>query len=120
MQRWLDNGRISAPDPDLAADQYHHACLRLADHGLEHYEISNWSLPGHECRHNLTYWRNQEYLGLGAGAHGQAVGYRYNVVKQPRVYIRRMNTELTNGYPLSAAMAESHLFSIGARLCPIR
>jgi oxygen-independent coproporphyrinogen III oxidase len=47
-------------------------------------------LPGQECRHNLAYWRNEAYLGLGAGAHGQAGGYRYEVVKQPRVYLRRL------------------------------
>jgi len=108
MHRWLDNGRISAPDPDLAAEQYSYACRLLADQGFEHYEISNWSLPGRECQHNLTYWRNQEYLGLGAGAHGQAAGYRYSVVKRPRVYIRRMDSETANVYPISAANAESH------------
>ena len=37
--------------------------------GYVHYEISNWARPGHECAHNLTYWRNLPYIGLGAGAH---------------------------------------------------
>lgn len=108
MQRWLTNGRISAPDPDVAADQYSIACQRLAAEGYNHYEISNWSLPGLECRHNLTYWRNQEYLGLGAGAHGQAGGYRYHVVKRPRNYIRRMMSSEAGGFPVSAACAEHH------------
>lgn len=108
MARWLRNGRIPPPDPDTAADQYEAAMARLADHGFVHYEISNWAQPGHECRHNLTYWRNQEYLGLGAGAHGHAGGYRYAVVKQPRAYIRRMHTGAPHRYPLTAAVAESH------------
>ncbi|MDX1413168.1 MAG: radical SAM family heme chaperone HemW [Candidatus Promineifilaceae bacterium] len=108
MNRWLENGRINAPDPDLTADQYQLACQLLASQGFQHYEISNWSLPGYECRHNLAYWRNQEYLGLGAGAHGQAARYRYWVVKQPRVYIRRMETGAAVEYPLSAAAADSH------------
>ena len=108
MNRWLGNGRIPPPDPDLAADQYELASHLLAEHGLVHYEISNWALPGHECRHNLVYWRNQEYLGLGAGAHGSANGYRYEVVKQPRVYIRRMENVTAGSFPLSAATAAYH------------
>ncbi len=109
MQRWLENGRISPPDPDLAADQYDLACDLLAEIGLEHYEISNWAKPGLACEHNLTYWRNGEYLGLGAGAHGHAAGIRYEVVKQPRVYVRRMNTAVSPpSYPLTTAVARCH------------
>ncbi len=108
MQRWLLNGRIQPPDPDLAADQYELACTILAEHGYEHYEISNWAKPGLACEHNLTYWRNGEYLGLGAGAHGHAAGVRYQIVKQPRVYLRRLEENSVSGYPLSTAVAASH------------
>lgn len=108
MQRWLLNGTIMAPDGDVAADQYESAGQMMATAGYGHYEISNWSLAGRECRHNLTYWRNEPYLGLGAGAHGFAAGYRYQVVKQPRVYIRRMGDGEAFDFPLSAAIAESH------------
>ena len=48
---------------------YDRACERLAAAGYEHYEISNWALPGRESRHNLKYWRREPYLGFGAGAH---------------------------------------------------
>ena len=108
MHRWLKNGRISPPDPDLAADQYELASKMMAEAGFVHYEISNWALPSWECQHNLTYWRNQDYLGLGAGAHGQAAGYRYEVVKQPRVYIRRLAQKQSSHYPLSGAVADYH------------
>ena len=108
MQRWLLNGRIQPPDPDLAADQYELACTLLAEHGYDHYEISNWAKPGKACEHNLTYWRNGEYLGLGAGAHGHAAGVRYQIVKQPRVYLRRLEEAAAPGYPLSTAVAASH------------
>lgn len=108
MQRWLLNGRIQPPDPDLAADQYELACTILAEHGYDHYEISNWAKPGLACEHNLTYWHNGEYLGLGAGAHGHAAGVRYQIVKQPRVYIRRLQEAAAPGYPLSTAVAASH------------
>jgi len=56
------------PDDDIAAF-YESACKRLAEAGYEHYEISNWALPGFRSRHNLKYWRREAYLGLGAGAH---------------------------------------------------
>jgi oxygen-independent coproporphyrinogen-3 oxidase len=108
MQRWLTNGRMAAPDPDLAADQYELAVNLLGAHGYEHYEISNWAKAGRACEHNLTYWRNRPYLGLGAGAHGYAAGYRYQVVKQPRVYIRRIEAGESGRYPWSAAVADKH------------
>ena len=111
MQRWLQSGRIQPPDPDLAADQYELACTILAEQGYDHYEISNWAKPGMACEHNLTYWRNGEYLGLGAGAHGHAAGIRYQIVKQPRVYIRRLQEGIASGYPLSTAVAASHPIS---------
>ena len=111
MQRWLLNGRIQPPDPDLAADQYELACTLMAEHGYEHYEISNWAKPGFACEHNLTYWRDGEYLGFGAGAHGHAAGVRYQIVKQPRVYLRRLEETAAPGYPLSTAVAASHSIS---------
>ena len=112
MHRWLGNGQISPPDPDLAADQYDLTRDLLASAGFGHYEISNWARPGYESEHNLAYWRNFEYLGLGAGAHGHAAGVRYSVVRQPRVYIRRLTSgELASGYPLSTAVADTTLLT---------
>lgn len=108
MRRWLENGRFPPPDPDLAADQYELATKLMPAAGLEQYEISNWAKRDRACRHNLTYWRNEQYLGLGAGAHGYADGVRYEVVKQPRVYIRRLTETAPAGYPLTAAVAKQH------------
>jgi oxygen-independent coproporphyrinogen-3 oxidase len=98
-------GQFADPDPDLAADQYELAGEMLNQAGFDHYEISNWALPGKQCQHNLVYWRNQEYLGFGAGAHGHAAGYRYWSVKQPRVYIRRIISGDGGSYPWSPALA---------------
>ena len=109
MHRSLQDGYILKPDPDLAAEQYELSCRLLAEAGYVHYEISNWALPGYECRHNLAYWRDQEYLGLGAGAHGKAAGYRYSLVRQPRVYIRRIDSGEAVDYPLSSAVAQAHV-----------
>ncbi len=105
MQQWLDAGKISVPNPDLAADQYELACDLLSQAGYEHYEISNWAKPDYACRHNLTYWRNGAYLGFGAGAHGHAANIRYQIVKQPRVYIRRIIAGNPASFPLSSAVA---------------
>lgn len=80
FHHWVATGKIGAPDEDQAADQYEFALARLADAGYQHYEVSNWagSKPGerqisggefYSCAHNLIYWRNQEYLGIGPGAH---------------------------------------------------
>ena len=64
-------GVIRAADADLAADLYEATQELCANAGLPAYEISNHAAPGQECRHNLTYWRYGEYLGLGPGAHGR-------------------------------------------------
>jgi oxygen-independent coproporphyrinogen-3 oxidase len=105
MFNWIKHGHMQPPDPDNAADQYELARSTLSARGYNHYEISNWSLPGRASEHNLNYWRNGEYLGFGAGAHGHAGGYRYWTVKQPRVYIRRMKSKDNPDYPLSNATA---------------
>jgi oxygen-independent coproporphyrinogen III oxidase len=57
------------PSDDEQAEFYESACARLATARYEHYEISNWALPGRRSRHNLKYWRREPYLGFGAGAH---------------------------------------------------
>jgi oxygen-independent coproporphyrinogen-3 oxidase len=62
-------GAGAVPDDDAMAASYERACERLSAAGYEHYEISNWALPGRRSRHNLKYWRRKAYLGFGAGAH---------------------------------------------------
>jgi len=84
------SGRLSSPDPDLAADMYLWAGEALAAAGYQQYEISNWALPGCRCRHNLVYWHNEPYLGLGAGAHSCLGGFRFAAVRDPRRYIREV------------------------------
>ncbi|HEY6466852.1 MAG TPA: radical SAM family heme chaperone HemW [Candidatus Acidoferrales bacterium] len=62
-------GAAAIPSDDTQAEFYESACARLEAAGYEHYEISNWALPGRRSRHNLKYWRREPYLGFGAGAH---------------------------------------------------
>ncbi len=84
-------GELSAPDPDVAADQYEWTRERLAAAGYRHYEISNWARPGRECRHNFVYWRAEPYLGLGAGAHSFFAGQRFANVDAPNRYIEAVD-----------------------------
>lgn len=76
-----------APDDDDQADKYELADERLGRQGLANYEISNWARPGHECRHNLLYWTQGEYVGLGCAAHSHRAGRRSWTVRTPERYI---------------------------------
>lgn len=64
----LDTGRLLLPDEDIERSMYDTAIRILSDHGFVQYEISNFALPGYECKHNLGYWQQIPYLGLGASA----------------------------------------------------
>ena len=90
MERWVEQGSMPEPDPDLAADMYLMAQDEMRDAGYRHYEISNWALNGRRSEHNLTYWRNKPYLGVGPGAHSYLGCYRFNAMRSPRDYISRM------------------------------
>ncbi len=82
------------PDPDDQADKYLLADQRLAAAGLEWYEISNWARPGSSCRHNLLYWSQGEYEGLGCAAHSHSVdprtgrARRWWNVRTPERYVK--------------------------------
>jgi len=66
----IGRGELRLPDDEAVARMYETARERLGAAGYRHYEISNFALPGLECRHNLKYWRRDGYLGLGPSAHG--------------------------------------------------
>ena len=106
--RWTDRGLLPVPDPDLAAEMYEWASEYLEENGYEQYEISNWAKTGRECQHNLTYWRNQPYLGFGAGAHGYAARTRYSNVLRTQTYIDRLTKANKSPFPLSPAMVSKH------------
>ena len=89
LRRWVIDGRLPEPDPDLAADMYDFARAALRDAGYQHYEISNWSRAGRESEHNLAYWRNLQWLGVGPGAHSSLGGCRFWTVRSPRDYAQR-------------------------------
>lgn len=84
-------GQLEEPDPDVVADQYEWTRAFLAESGYHQYELSNWALPGRECRHNLVYWHADPYLGIGAGAHSFFAGQRFANVDAPNRYVELVN-----------------------------
>lgn len=110
---WVRDGRVIPADDDTAADMYEHAMERLAREGYGQYEISNWALSGHECRHNLTYWRNLPYIGLGAGAHSCFAGHRFAEVRPIAGYIARARAAVSAN-EASGAGAEVTVLPAGA------
>jgi oxygen-independent coproporphyrinogen-3 oxidase len=90
LARLVERGAWAVPDDDAVADMYEAALPVLEHAGFVHYEVSNWARPGHESRHNLVYWRNEAYLGCGAGAHSYVQGRRSWNVRGIDEYVRRL------------------------------
>ncbi len=79
-------GELDVPDDDDLAAKYEQADAAFGAAGYEWYEVSNWARPGHECRHNLSYWHGDDWWGIGPGAHSHVGGVRWWNVKHPRTY----------------------------------
>ena len=119
MHDWTRRGMLPLPDPDLAADMYEWAEQTLAAAGYEHYEISNWCKPGRACAHNLIYWRNEPYYGLGAGAHSSTIRRRRWNIRRPAEYIARLaqgRSAEASGEDLDEATSRSETIVLGLRL----
>jgi putative oxygen-independent coproporphyrinogen III oxidase len=86
LARRVRRGELAAPDDDVLAHRYELVDARLSGAGMGWYEVSNWSRPGGECRHNLGYWDGGEWWGAGPGAHGYVGATRWWNVKHPNAY----------------------------------
>lgn len=82
----VDKGEITLPGEEEALAMAEMTHDLLAQAGLKRYEISNYAVPGRQCQHNLNYWRNGAYLGLGAGAVSCLSGCRFSSVSKPEVF----------------------------------
>jgi len=79
-------GEVAQPSDDVAAHRYGVIDAALKEMNMTWYEVSNWSKPGGECRHNIAYWKNQDWLGIGPGAHAHTSGTRSWNVKHPAAW----------------------------------
>ncbi len=98
----FDRGDLILPDEDQAADLFQATAELTAAGGLPAYEISNHARPGSESRHNLSYWRYDDYIGIGPGAHGRRVGRASERHKKPENW---MNAVVATGHGLKADRA---------------
>ncbi|MFZ0323758.1 MAG: radical SAM family heme chaperone HemW [Actinomycetes bacterium] len=98
MARDVARGLLAAPDEDDLADKYVMADEVLGSTGLSWYEVSNWARdPSSRCRHNLGYWRGDDWWGIGPGAHSHVGGVRWWNVKHPRAYAQRLEAGVSPG-----------------------
>ena len=116
-------GKLVIPDDDLGRELYDTTLEICAAHGLPAYEISNHARPGGECRHNLVYWRGQEYAGIGPGAHGRLDidGTRYATAteKRPETWLMRVEASghgLVTDDPLTREDMADEFLLMGLRL----
>ncbi|MCC6497388.1 MAG: coproporphyrinogen III oxidase [Propionibacteriaceae bacterium] len=86
----IGRGELPGIDEDAQADCYQLAESVLVAAGYTAYEVSNWSRPGHESRHNLAYWLGHDWWGIGPGAHSHVNGVRWWNLRHPRAYSSRL------------------------------
>ena len=116
-------GALILPDPDDAAALYEATAEECARAGLFGYEISNYAVPGSESRHNLSYWRYQDYAGIGAGAHGRVtIGDALHATRRhraPEVWAERVERDghaMTDDQPVPPEERAREALLMGLRL----
>jgi oxygen-independent coproporphyrinogen-3 oxidase len=92
LSRDLRAGRLASPDECLQYRMFRQALSLFARAGCRHYEISNFALKDRECLHNINYWKNGPYLGIGAGAFSYIDGRRFSNVKDVKRYVEKITS----------------------------
>ncbi|MFI5505366.1 radical SAM family heme chaperone HemW [Corynebacterium kutscheri] len=119
MARKVRVGELKESGDDLLADRYHLIDQWLSEAGFEWYEVSNWSKPGGECRHNLGYWLDGDWWGAGPGAHSHMGDTRFFNVKHPVTYAQQLAKEqlpIKESEKLSALERHEEQVMLGLRL----
>jgi oxygen-independent coproporphyrinogen-3 oxidase len=119
LHHWVQTGQVDNPDADLAADHYELAIDTLGKAGYGHYEVSNWAKGDLKCQHNLVYWRNQDYLGVGPGAHSHLNDQRWGNRRPVPGYIKRIGQgESVEAFQetISPRLAMGETMMLGLRL----
>ncbi|HEL0023316.1 TPA: oxygen-independent coproporphyrinogen III oxidase [Streptococcus equi subsp. zooepidemicus] len=109
----MRRGKLQLPTEDLEAEMFEYIISEMEANGFEHYEISNFTKPGFESRHNLMYWNNDEYFGCGAGASGYLDGIRYRNRIPIQHYLKAVadgNARLSEEVLTKEEMMEEELF----------
>ena len=109
----MRRGKLPLPKEELEAEMFEYIIAELERVGFEHYEISNFSKPGFESRHNLMYWDNAEYYGIGAGASGYVNGVRYKNHGPIRHYLSAVeegNARITEEHLSQKEQMEEEMF----------
>lgn len=109
----MRRGKLHLPTEDLEAEMFEYIISEMERNGFEHYEISNFTKPGFESRHNLMYWENVEYYGVGAGASGYLDGIRYRNRGSIQHYLKGVsegNARLSEEVLSKNEMMEEELF----------
>lgn len=108
----VELGRIAPPEDDKVADHFDLINRRFREHGIQRYEVSNYSKPGREAEHNSNYWKHENYLGLGPGAHSfwwdwKAVRWEHK--RDLRAYLRDEDTRINHEQLSLQQLAEERL-----------
>ena len=109
----MRRGKLPLPKEELEAEMFEYIIAELERAGFEHYEISNFSKTGFESRHNLMYWDNAEYYGIGAGASGYVNGVRYKNHGPIRHYLNAVeagNARITEEHLSQREQMEEEMF----------
>ncbi|WP_084220929.1 radical SAM family heme chaperone HemW [Chryseobacterium sp. StRB126] len=95
LDNWISKGKVKSPKEEEQNREFYYLSDFLKDHGFEHYEVSNFAKPGFYSRHNSSYWKYQEYLGIGPSAHSyNGFDVRSWNVANNQQYIKKLSTKL--------------------------
>jgi oxygen-independent coproporphyrinogen-3 oxidase len=92
LNKMVIDNKVKIEDPDYDADLYMIAMDYLTSQGFKQYEVSNFALPGYECRHNKAYWQYLDYLGLGPSSHSFINNERWKNINSVALYSNAVNT----------------------------
>jgi len=115
----IKRGDLKMPNDDLMADMYLLVDQMCEKAALTWYELSNWSKPGHECRHNIAYWENKNWWGLGPGAHSHIDSQRFWNLKHPTTYKQKLfagESPILDGEQLTAEQIKDEAILLGIRM----
>ena len=119
LYQYVNRGKVTMPSDDQSADLYLWTQSIMAKNGYEQYEISNWSKPENECRHNLHYWEIDPYLAFGPSAHGFDGKIRFSNIRNLDGYIKNLGdgkSPRQDHYELSDKDRTNEMIGFGLRI----